>query len=160
MGVSTKVFVNFKDFSQANMHIVKDFIDYVRILGYTNKTNFLGKGYLDDNFNLHLDKWSMFTRFPFTTEEGNTLLTKRTTSRGEHLIGVYWSKTANAFVAQISKNKGGREHLGCFKTELEAFNAYKQAKESFVKEQANKWKLQIDERAYKALMNYQVEITD
>ena len=27
MGVSTKVFVNFKDFSQANMHIVKDFID-------------------------------------------------------------------------------------------------------------------------------------
>ena len=48
-----------------------DFIDYVRTLGYTNKTNFLGKGYLDDNFNLHLDKWSMFTRFPFTTEEGN-----------------------------------------------------------------------------------------
>ena len=27
--------------------------------------------YLDDNFNLRLDKWSMFTRFPFTTEEGN-----------------------------------------------------------------------------------------
>ena len=71
MGVSTKVFVNFKDFSQANLHIVKDFIDYVRILGYTNKTNFLGKDYLDDNFNLHLDKWSMFTRFPFTTENGN-----------------------------------------------------------------------------------------
>ena len=71
MGVSTKVFVNFKDFSQANLHIVKDFIDYVRILGYTNKTNFLGKDYLDDNFNLRLDKWSMFTQFPFTTEKGN-----------------------------------------------------------------------------------------
>ena len=26
MGVSTKVFVNFKDFSQGNLHIVKDFI--------------------------------------------------------------------------------------------------------------------------------------
>ena len=71
MGVSTKVFVNFKEFSQANLHIVKDFIDYVRILGYTNKTNLLGKNCLDDNFNLHLDKLSMFTRFPFTTEEGN-----------------------------------------------------------------------------------------
>ena len=68
MGVSTKVFVNFKDFSQANLHIVKDFIDYVRILGYTNKTNLLGKNYLDY---LHLYKWSMFTRFPFTTKEGN-----------------------------------------------------------------------------------------
>ena len=71
MGVSTKVFVNFKDFSQANLHIVKDFIDYVRTLGGTNKTNFLGRDYLDDNFNLRLDKWSMFTRFPFTTENGN-----------------------------------------------------------------------------------------
>ena len=71
MGVSTKVYVNFKDFSQDNLHIVKDFIDYVKLLGYTNKTNFLGKDYLADNFNIHLDKWSMFMRFPFTTESGN-----------------------------------------------------------------------------------------
>ena len=71
MGVSTKVFVNFKDFSQANLHIIKYFSDYLRILGCTNKTNFLGKNYLDDNFNLHLDEFSMFTRFPFTTKDGN-----------------------------------------------------------------------------------------
>ena len=43
---------------------------------------------------------------------------------------------------------------------IKAFNAYKEAKEAFVKEQAEKWKSQIDPRAYKALMNYQVEITD
>ena len=60
----------------------------------------------------------------------------------------------------VSRNKGQPEYLGLFNTELEAFNAYKQAKESFVKEQANKWKSQIDPRAYEALMNYQVEITD
>ena len=71
MGISTKVFVNFKDFSQANLHIIKYFSDYLRILGCTNKTNFLGKNYLDDNFNLHLDEFSMFTRFPFTTKGGN-----------------------------------------------------------------------------------------
>ena len=47
-----------------------------------------------------------------------------------------------------------------FNTELEAFNAYKTAKESFIKEQANKWKGKIDERAYEALMSYKVEITD
>ena len=50
--------------------------------------------------------------------------------------------------------------MGSFNTELEAFNAYKEAKEAFVKEQANKWKGKIDNRAYNALMNYQVEITD
>ena len=60
----------------------------------------------------------------------------------------------------MCKNKGKQEYLGYFKTELEAFNAYKQAKESFVKEQANKFKSQIDPRAYEALMKYTVEITD
>ena len=96
----------------------------------------------------------------FLPNEINILLTKRTALRGKHLIGVYWSNTNKAFVAQVNKNKGKQEHLGSFTTEIEAFNAYKQAKESFVKEQAEKWKDKIDERAYKALMNYTVEITD
>ena len=96
----------------------------------------------------------------FIPAEINTLLIKCASTRGEHLIGVYWSKTANAFVAKVNKSKGKREYLGVFNTELEAFNAYKVAKESFVKEQANNWKSQIDERAYEALMNYTVEITD
>ena len=96
----------------------------------------------------------------FIPQEINKILVKREASRGEHLIGVYWNKKASAFVAKVKKNKGKQEHLGSFKTELEAFNAYKQAKESFVKEQAEKWKSQIDHRAYEALMNYTVEITD
>ena len=96
----------------------------------------------------------------FLPQEVNTLLTKCTASRGEHLIGVCWSKTHKAFKATVRKNKGKQEFLGYFNTELEAFNAYKTAKESFVKEQANEWKSQIDERAYNALMNYQVEIDD
>ena len=96
----------------------------------------------------------------FIPQEINLLLVKRDNNRGEHLIGVSWHKKDNAFVAMVSKNKGKREYLGFFKTEIEAFNAYKIAKEAFVKEQANKWKSHIDLRAYEALMNYQVEITD
>ena len=96
----------------------------------------------------------------FIPTDVNLVLTKRTSSRGQHLIGVCWHKKGKAFVAQVNKNKGKPEYLGYFKTELEAFNAYKKAKESFIKEQANKWKSQIDERAYEALMNYTVEITD
>ena len=96
----------------------------------------------------------------FIPTEINTLLTKRTASRGKHLIGVYWCNKGKAFRAQVSKNKGKRERLGYFKTELEAFNAYKQAKEAFIKEQANKWKSQIDPRAYNALMKYEVNIDD
>ena len=47
-----------------------------------------------------------------------------------------------------------------FNTELEAFNAYKEAKENHLRELANKWNGKIDERAYQALINYTVEITD
>ena len=96
----------------------------------------------------------------FIPSEINTLLIKRAASRGEHLIGVCWSKTANAFKATVRKSKGKQEHLGYLKTELEAFKAYKTAKEAFIKEQASKWKDKIDERAYEALMNYEVGIDD
>ena len=96
----------------------------------------------------------------FLPQEINQVLVKRKASRGEHLIGVYWDKTKKAFKAQVNKNKGKKEHLGLFKTELEAFNVYKTVKETFIKEQANKWKGKIDDRAYNALINYEVNIDD
>ena len=96
----------------------------------------------------------------FIPQEVNSLLIKREPSRGKHLIGVCWSKTNKAFKATVRRNKGKKEHLGYFKTETEAFNSYKKAKEAFIKEQAEKWKSQIDTRAYNALMNYEVSIDD
>ena len=96
----------------------------------------------------------------FLPQEINSVLTKCTASRGEYLIGVCWHNTNKAFVARVHKNKGKPEHLGLFNTEIEAFNAYKQAKEAYLKELANKWKGKIDDRAYEALMNYTVDITD
>ena len=96
----------------------------------------------------------------FIPAEINSLLIKREASRGEYLIGVSWCKRNKAFKAQVGKNKGKQEYLGLFKTEIEAFNAYKQAKEYFIKEQANKWKGKIDIRAYNALINYTVNIGD
>ena len=121
-----------------------------------------------DNEGWHLDKdllvkgnkvYSENTSV-FLPQEINKVLTKSTASRGKYLIGVYFNKKSKAFVAMVSRNKGQPEYLGLFKTEIEAFNAYKQAKEFFVKEQAEKWKDKIDDRAYNALLNYQVVITD
>ena len=121
-----------------------------------------------DNQGWHLDKDLLVkgnkvyneSTCVFIPAEINSLLVKREASRGEYLIGVYWKKANKAFVAMVSKNKGKQEYLGYFNTEIEAFNAYKTAKESFVKEQANKWKSQIDIRAYNALMKYEVNIDD
>ena len=96
----------------------------------------------------------------FIPKEINLALTKSDKIRGEYLIGVCWHKKGKAFVAQVNKNKRGSEYLGYFKTEIEAFNAYKIAKEIYVEELADKWKDKIDPRAYNALMNYEVEIDD
>ena len=96
----------------------------------------------------------------FIPSEINSVLTKCTASRGKYLIGVSWHNTNKAFVARVNKNKGKQEWLGVFNTEIEAFNAYKQAKEKYLKELADKWKDKIDDRAYNALMKYTVEITD
>ena len=88
----------------------------------------------------------------------NALLVKSDKTRGEHLIGVSFHKKLNKFSAQC--NSSLSKHIGYFNTEIEAFNAYKQVKENYLKEVAEKWKGKIDERAYNALMSYQVEITD
>ena len=52
------------------------------------------------------------------------------------------------------------EILGYYSTTEEAFQAYKETKEAYIKEVANKWKDQIDSRVYEALMNWSIEITD
>ena len=96
----------------------------------------------------------------FIHQEINKVLVKRGALRGEHLIGVSWDKRHKAFKAMVSRSKSGSEYLGLFNTEIEAFNAYKQAKENYIKELANKWRDRIDVRAYNALMKYQVEIDD
>ena len=124
-------------------------------IGFGNKDWHLDKDLLVKGNKVYSEDYCVFI-----PKNINLLLVKREASRGKHLIGVSWCKRDKVFRAMVCKNKGKPKSLGCFNTELEAFNAYKQAKESFVKEQANERKGQIDERAYEALMNYTVEITD
>ncbi len=89
----------------------------------------------------------------FVPNEINSLFKGRTKESGLPL-GV--SKVNNSYRAKLSE--GGVSEL--LKTEEEAFIRYKDSKEVFTKQQANKWRFQIDPRAYEALMNYEVLIAD
>ena len=124
-------------------------------IGFNNKDWQLDKDLLTKGNKVYSENTCIFI-----PAEINLLLVKREALRGTHPIGVRWHKRDKAFVAKVNKNKGKQEFLGYFNTELEAFNAYKVAKEAFVKEQAEKWKSQIDPRAYNALMSYEVNIDD
>lgn len=94
----------------------------------------------------------------FIPQSLNKLITKRDRFRGALPIGVTNDKGRMRASCQIGTGKA--KYLGNFDTTEEAFYVYKNFKESYIKEQANKWCSQIDPRAYKALMNYEVLITD
>ena len=96
----------------------------------------------------------------FLPPELNILLIKRERGRGKSPVGVCAHKDTGKFLSQCAARRGRQVYLGLHTTEEGAFNAYKKFKESFIKEQANKWKDQIDPRAYAALMNYEVSIDD
>ena len=79
--------------------------------------------------------------------------------RGVNVVMPQHPNAAVGYIARCCTDKG-REYLGFYSTPEEAFYAYKERKEEYAKELAEKWKDQIDPRAYLALTNYTVEITD
>lgn len=93
----------------------------------------------------------------FVPSEINSLFTKNNVRRGDLPIGV--QKAFSKFVVYISKGNI-RTYLGIFDTAEEAFQAYKTAKEQYIKEIADKWKYQISPKVYEVMCNYIVEITD
>jgi hypothetical protein len=92
-------------------------------------------------------------------KEINVVFTHKRRDKGLHPIGVSYKSRLKKYVAQISLDKVVT-HLGCFETSENAFAAYKTAKEAYVKTLANKWKGQIDERVYEALMKWEINIDD
>ena len=95
----------------------------------------------------------------FVPNEINSLFTKGNGSRGEFPIGVSYFKQTDKFMAQCRAN-GKVVKLGCFKTVEEAFFKYKQFKEQYIKEVANKYKNQIPIKLYEAMIQYTVEYDD
>lgn len=95
----------------------------------------------------------------FLPEEINLVLVKCDGIRGDYPIGVSFDVRQNAFSSSVSVGSR-KKHLGYFETSYEAFVAYKDAKERLLKELAEEYKEVIDVRAYKALLDYKVELDD
>lgn len=99
----------------------------------------------------------------------NSLFTKCDKLRGDLPIGVYYNKkcVANPYLANLGIMENGKRktiYLGGFKTPELAFNAYKIAKENYIKQVADEYVelgyITKDSRLYKAMYDWVVEITD
>lgn len=96
----------------------------------------------------------------FVPPEVNAFLLTRKSCRGELPVGVYFKKSHQLFIAQISTGLNQKKHLGLFTTPTEAFAAYKVAKESYAKVLAIKYTGLVDPRVIDALNNFTVNIDD
>lgn len=93
----------------------------------------------------------------FLPQNLNKIVIKCDVSKGSCFLGV--SKSGEKFQAYARLDKS-QKYLGTFLTKLEAHEAYKQAKELYIKQSTEEYEGQLDPRAYKALINYKIEITD
>ena len=94
----------------------------------------------------------------------NKLLQKGTTHRNEFPIGVRQDMRSGSYVAEmkIVNCNGNRKtkHIGCYGNKYDAFNAYKVAKENYIKYLADTYKNCLPDYIYNALYNYKILITD
>lgn len=125
-----------------------------------NQTGFSNQGWeLDKDILVKGNKIYSEDTCCFVPAEINTLVVKCDNRRGKHSVGTSYHKNHKKFAANLSI-KGKQTHIGYFNTELEAFFAYKKAKEAYIKSLLSKWYGQIDPRVYEVLVRYEVEITD
>lgn len=88
----------------------------------------------------------------------NSIITNRRNHRGKYPIGVTIQPNGK-FLARVGET---RQRIGIYDSPIEAFNAYKNAKERLIRNVAEKYfqEGKITEKVYNALMKYEVEITD
>ena len=126
-----------------------------------NNTNSNGKRWcLDKDILFKGNKLYSEDTCVFIPHRINSLLIKSNATRGEYPIGVYWDNRANKFRVYCEIGGEPKKHIGYYDTLQEAFVAYKAFKEDIVKQVAEQYRELIDKRAYKALLAYEVEITD
>ena len=92
----------------------------------------------------------------FVPQQLNKLLTDSGAARGEYKQGVSFRKDTNKFQSYISIS-GKQKKLGCFDNEIDAYNAYKEAKEAHVKYMANLWRDKIEAPVHHALITWQLD---
>ena len=142
--------------SYLNVSVCEDWHNYQNFAKWFHK-NYRQGFALDKDILVRGNKIYSAETCCFVPPQINNLFLKREKGRGECLIGV--SKHYKNYMSEVSTKNGGI-YLGTFKTEIEAFTAYKEAKEKNIKEVANEWKSEITQDCYNALVNYKIEIYD
>lgn len=137
--------------------VTDEWLEYQEFANWFENHEYSNRGYqLDKDLLIPGNKIYAPDQCVFVPQQLNKLLNGYGNARGQYKQGVCFYKRDNKFVAQIAIN-GKKKNLGYFDTELDAYNAYKEAKEQYVKDSANHWKNDIADEVYEALMQWELE---
>lgn len=142
--------------------LYENFYEWVHSQENFNKWLMLDKSSLDKDILIKGNKVYSPETCCLVPHEVNKLFTKSDIARGEYPIGVSLMSNCDRYQASCNNYFGNKIYLGLYLTPADAFNAYKEYKEGLIKQVAQQEfnKGNITEKCYKAMMNYQVEITD
>lgn len=157
-----KIRPTYKDVTVCNeWHNFQAFAEWFSSQKFSSGEDFRGKSYqLDKDILFRGNKVYSPETCCFVPHEINSLLISCSSSRGENPIGVDLFKRTGKYVSKVRTGGMSRKQLGYFDTAEEAFGAYKEAKESYIKQVAEKWKEKIDHRVYESLMKWEINIDD
>ena len=122
------------------------------------KENYVSDYSLDKDILKHGNKVYSPETCCFVPPRINTLVLCENRKNSTLPVGVVREKRRRKYQASLKIN-GHRRHLGRFKEVKQAFYAYKQAKELYVKQVATEYYFngKITEKVYHALLNYKVD---
>ena len=100
-----------------------------------------------------------FNTMIFVPQRINSLFVKRDACRNNLPIGVSYHKETNKYMARCQTLEH-KKYLGLYNTSEEAFLAYKNFKEQYIKQVADEYKDKIPQRLYDAMYAWEVEIDD
>lgn len=140
--------------------VCEEWLNYSNFKMWYEKNKY-GEGQLD------LDKDILFknnkiydpAHVVLVPHEINTLFIAGNKHRGDLPIGVHFDASKNKYRATVSFI-GKSIKLGTFNDPEEAFERYKVYKEDLIQDMAEQYKGQIPDKAYRAMLNWKVEITD
>lgn len=149
-----RAIINYGDCS-----VREDFLYFPNFIAWYDKQKVGPKWQLDKDLLIPGNKEYSPDACVFLPRALNTFLTIRKNARGPYPLGVTIHEETGHYEAACNRDCK-RIYLGVYKTPEAAFAAYKVEKEAYAKDLAERWKDQIDPRAYEALMKYEVNITD
>ena len=136
--------------------VSEEWLEFQQFVEWYENNEYSDYGYtLDKDLLIPGNKLYAPERCVFVPQQLNKLLNDHGAARGQYKQGVSFKKGHNKFGASI-RIDGKKKGLGYFDTEIEAYLAYKKAKEENVKRMANLWRDSIAANVYEALVNWEL----